>query len=199
MAASIGWSIVLIVVGVDAIAPSHAMHVRCQLASPTPRRSAVIAAKADFSGEWEMDLGASDALGPTLRTLGINRVLAALIARLSVKQSITQDDDALRIMVKTSISESEIALRFDGTTTRTPGIGGGMTATVSRWLDDEQLETRQALSEDDGPPDEATGDAFVTVRSLLEGGSMLQEDVTVVRQGRAVPGASAKRRLRRLG
>merc|ERR1711879_977370 len=159
------------------------------------RRTREVTAKVDFTGEWEMDLSASDPLGPTLRELGVNRVLAAVVARLSVSQSITQDDDSLCVTVKTRVSESEIKLRFDGSLTSTPGISGGMVDTVSRWLDEGRLETRQAL--DDAAPDDATGNAFVTVRSLVEGGTVLQEACSVVKEGKPIAGAFAKRLLRR--
>ena len=195
MACRVGLILGVMLAGATGFTLPHTTLAHCTLQrQQRPPGLATITAKADFSGEWEMDLSASEALGPTLRALGINRVLAAVIARLGVRQSITQDNESLSIVVKTTISESEIALLFGGTTTQTPGLSGGMTDTVSRWLDEQRLETRQALEEGSPPKD----DAFVTVRSLLEGGSVLQEDCVVLRQGMAVDGASVKRLLRRV-
>ena len=74
-----------------------------------------------------------------------------------------------------------------------PGITGGETAHVSKWLDDDRLETRQALD-----ADSSDADCFVTVRSLRDGGGTLVEAVSVVRGGQLVEGTSAERLLRRL-
>ena len=163
---------------------------------PPPHARAAIHASAstDFSGEWRMDLSASDALGPLLRELGLNRILAALITRLSVEQSITQTDHAVNIAVKTSLSTDTLELRLDGTPTLISGLTGGKTPAVSRWLDASRLETRQSLS--DAPPD-ATADCFITVRSLGDGGTLLYEDCAVERGGAAVEGCRTRRILRR--
>ena len=150
-------------------------------------------APTDFSGNWSMDLAASDALGPLLRDLGLNRILAALISRLSVEQSITQDDNAVTIAVKTSLSTDALELRFDGTPTLISSLSGGKTPAVSRWVD-QSLETRQSLT--DAPPGTAGGDCFVTVRSLADGGASLYEDCTLQRAGRVV-GGRTRRILRR--
>ena len=61
---------------------------------------------ADFSGEWEMDLDSSDSLGPLLRALGLNRLLAAVITRLAAKQSISQSSDMLTVEVTTRLSST---------------------------------------------------------------------------------------------
>ena len=130
-------------------------------------RAAVSASAADFAGSWQMDLGASDALGPVLREMQLNRVLAALVSRLSVSQTIRQDTDKVRVTVKTRLSTDEIELRLDGTLTKLPGLSGGLVDAASRWLDDARLETRQHLIADaSGRPDAPGADAFVTVRSL---------------------------------
>ena len=148
---------------------------------------------ADFSGEWEMDLDSSDSLGPLLRALGLNRLLAAVITRLAAKQSISQSSDMLTVEVTTRLSTSTLKMPFDGTPMLAPGITGGETATVSKWLDDDRLETRQALD-----ADSSDADCFVTVRSLRDGGGTLVEAVSVVRGGQLVEGTSAERLLRRL-
>ena len=188
------FAMIMVAAGGALTVPSRAL----RYSAPTLRVQSAVRCRANFGGEWEMDLDASDQLGPTLRALGVNRVLAAVITRLGVRQSISQTDEELRIQVKTRVSESEIQLRFDGATTRTPGISGGTTDTTSRWLDDERLETRQALDDPAtlAPADESAS-VFVTVRSLLEDGRVLQEACSVVRQGELVPGASAARLLRR--
>ena len=114
-----------------------------------------------------MDLGASDALGPVLREMELNRVLAALVSRLSVSQTIRQDADKVCVTVKTRLSTDEIELRLDGTLTKLPGLSGGLVDAASCWLDDARLETRQHLIADaSGRPDAPDADAFITVRSL---------------------------------
>lgn len=156
-------------------------------------------------GEWEMDLSSSDALGPMLRELGLNRVLAAVVARLAVKQSITMDAAALTVVVKTSVSEETLVLPFDGSSSTVPGITGGRAACVSRWLDDAQtqLETRQSLTvveSDSAAPAAAASlndEAFVTVRSLRDGGASLVESCSLVRGGVVLPQPRAERVLRR--
>ena len=156
-------------------------------------------------GEWEMDLPSSDALGPVLRELGLNRVLAAVVARLAVKQSITMDADALTVVVKTSLSEETLVLPFDGACVTVPGITGGRAACVSSWLDDAktQLETRQSLVivESDSAASAAAAsldeEAFVTVRSLRDGGDSLVEACSLVRGGVMLPQPRAERVLRR--
>ena len=146
-----------------------------------------------------MDLKASDPLGPVLRELGLNKVVAALIARVGVEQTISQDAQKLLVDVKTAISTSSLRLTFDGEVTMAPGITGGETACTSRWLDASRLETRQSLSASDSlPPSDPAADVFITVRSLGEGGAVLVEDVAVVRGGQPVVGATAKRILRRV-
>jgi len=163
-------------------------------ASKVFTRCSPACARADFSGQWQMDLAGSDAIGPVLRELGINRVLAALVGRLSVRQEISQDDTCVSVSVRTAVSESAIDLQFDGSLTQTPGLSGGMSATVSRWLDEERLETRQRLDDAMVQPDD---DCFLTVRSLRTD-NVLQEEVAVLRNGKPVPGASATRVLRRV-
>ena len=145
-----------------------------------------------------MDLAASDYLGPTLSAVGLNRVLAALVTRLSVHQSISQDDASVQIAVRTRLSDEVLALALDGAVTRVPGIAGGRTEAVTRWLDDARLETRQSLAEDASlRPDDASADVFVTVRSLQDGGASLHEECSVLRRGVPVAGAEARRILRR--
>ena len=147
-----------------------------------------------------MDLKASDHLGPLLRELGLNRVLAAVITRLSVQQTITQGADAVSIEVTTRVSNEAFQLKFDGTVTQIPGITGGRTAAVSRWRDDARLETRQLLDEKaGGRPDDPQADVFVTLRTLQDGGNTLVEECYVVRGGLPIPGTAAKRFLRRRG
>ena len=156
-------------------------------------------ARPDFSGQYSMDLKASDPLGPVLRELGLNKVVAALIARVGVEQTISQNAQKLLVEVKTAISTSSLRLTFDGEVTMAPGITGGETACTSRWLDASRLETRQSLSASDNlPPSDPAADVFITVRSLGEGGAVLVEDVAVVRGGQPVEGATAKRILRRV-
>ena len=94
-----------------------------------------------------MDLAASDALGPLLRDLGVNRILAALISRVSVEQTITQDETAVQIAVKTKLSTDALELRFDGTPTLLSALTGGKTPAVSRGSG-HSLETRQSLTVD---------------------------------------------------
>ena len=171
-----------------------ALLVGTRIMPSQPHVRAAIHASTDFSGEWRMDLSASDALGPLLRELGLNRILAALITRLSVEQSITQSEHAVNIAVKTSLSTDTLELRLDGTPTLISGLTGGKTPAVSRWLDASRLETRQSLS--DAPP-AATADCFITVRSLGDGGTLLYEDCAVERGGAAVEGCRTRRILRR--
>ena len=141
-----------------------------------------------------MDLGSSDSLGPVLRALGLNRVLAAVVARVGVSQSITQTADELMIVVTTKLSTSTLKLSTRGAESMIPGITGGETPSVSRWLDDSHFETRQSL--DASSP--SSGSAFVTVRSLRDGGSVLVEAVSVLDDfGQLVEGSSAERLLRR--
>jgi len=162
------------------------------------KRSRVVAQAADYSGSWEMDLAASDALGPVLREMSLNRVLAALVSRLAVRQTIAQDADKVSVTVKTALSTDEFELRWDGALTQLPGLTGGWTAAASRWLEDGRLETRQHLAaEASGRPDAPEADAFETVRSLHDGGQTLWEEVCVRRAGAPVPGVAARRVLRR--
>jgi hypothetical protein len=176
------------------LVPSIACHlIRAPLRAVRvvhPRATARAQARPDFSGQWEMDLSASDPLGPILRELGLNRVLAALVSRVGVRQSIEMSEDALTVEVTTAVSTSTLRLEYDGSPTLAPGITGGETLCISRWLNDTRLETRQSLDANNPP----NGDAFVTVRSLRE--DMLIEEVAVVRGG--VAGASAQRCLRRV-
>lgn len=140
-----------------------------------------------------MDLVKSEPLGPVLRSLGLNRVLAAVISRLSVSQSITQDDSFVRIAVSTAVSTSQLNLRLDGALSPLPGLAGEDCDAASSWsADGQKLETRQKLT----PTSAAnlSDEAFVTVRSLQPGGE-LWEEVTVVRGGSET--ASARRVLRR--
>ena len=163
------------------------------------RHCTCVMADTDFSGSWEMDLSASDKLSPVLREMKLNRVLAALVSRLAVRQTIRQDADAVLVTVQTALSTDELELRWDGQLTQLPGLTGGRTAAASRWLDDGRLETRQHLDTDaPGRPDAPEADAFETIRSLHDGGQTLWEEVCVRRGGAPVPGAAARRVLRRV-
>lgn len=175
-----------------------------------PRAVPTMGSLADFiAGEWEMDLSSSDGLGPLLRELGLNRILAAVVTRLQVKQSITMESDALTVVVKTSLSEETMRLPFDGRCSVVPGLTGGRSACITRWLDAEktQLETRQTLST--APSDAEAlslpaaktldAEAFVTVRSLRDDGKLLVESCTVVRDGVELSTLRADRILKRLG
>ena len=159
------------------------------------------ASSADFSGEWEMDLKSSDPLGPVLRELGLNRLLAAVVSRLGVRQSIVMGSDAgdagpdVVISVKTALGTDELDLRADGTATMLPGLTGSSCPAVSQWLDG-RLETRQSLG--DTAPVDPEADLFVTIRSLEDGGSSLCESVSIVRRGQPVAGVNARRILRRV-
>ena len=158
------------------------------------RAAAPPVATADFSGEWQMDLDKSEPLGPVLRSLGLNRVLAALVSRVSVSQSITQDNAFVRVAVSTKLSTSQLNLRLDGAMTPLPGLTGDDCDATSGWSDDGQkLETRQKLTPTSAA--DLSDEAFVTVRSLQSNGGELWEEVTVVRGGS--PTASARRVLRR--
>ena len=151
-------------------------------------------------GEWEMDLTTSEPLGPLLRELGLNRVLAAVVARVSVKQTISVSDKALNVVVKTALSEDTLMLPFDGSCVSVPGITGGQSAAVSRWLDEDrtQYETRQSLNADDDDAAKLETDAFVTVRSLREGGAVLVESCSLLRDGVELAQPRCERVLRRL-
>ena len=141
-----------------------------------------------------MDLDKSEPLGPVLRSLGLNRVLAALVSRVSVSQSITQDNAFVRVAVSTKLSTSQLNLRLDGAMTPLPGLTGEDCPAASSWSDDGQkLETRQKLTPTSAA--DLSDEAFVTVRSLQSNGGELWEEVTVVRGGS--PTASARRVLRR--
>ena len=153
--------------------------------------------RADFSGRWEMDLVASDKLGAILRELGLNPVLASVVTRLPVKETISQQGDAVVVRVTTRISESVLELR-PGELTYMPGIAGGTAAAISTWLDEARLKTVQALDGTCCQPDEPSADTFVTVRSLRDGRSSLVEECSVLRGGVLVPGCSARRILRRV-
>ena len=67
---------------------------------------------SDFSGEWRMDLEASDPLRPTLKAVGIPSLLARVVERLSVEQTVTQDDQAVRVTVKTPLATDQLELRL---------------------------------------------------------------------------------------
>lgn len=149
----------------------------------------------DFSGEWQMDLASSEKLGPVLRELGVPRVLAAVVTRLGVRQDIAQSDTAVTITCTTALSTDTLELQVDGSASTLPGIVGGATAAVTRWRDESRLETRQCLTADESAAALDT-DYFVTTRFLEDG--MLIEDCAIVRAGRAVQGATAQRRLRRV-
>jgi hypothetical protein len=151
---------------------------------------------ADFSGSWQMDLKASDRLGPLLKDLGVPGVLAAVISRLAVKQEIEQDQECVAVTVSTAVSTDLLPLRLDGSEVMLKGISGGSTLAVTRWLDtaETRLETRQCVRASDQPNDPGA-DVFVTVRSLQEGA--LVEESSVFRAGTAEPSATARRILRR--
>ncbi len=168
--------------------------------APRAYRSApVLAAMVDFSGEWRMDLKASDSLGPVLRELGVPRVLAAVVTRLAVTQNILQTESAVTIEVKTALSAETLELKLDGSEVLLPGVTGGRTRASSRWVDDERLETRQCVDERGRLDDPEGANLFVTTRSLFDGGASLLEDCAVVRSsGEGVPKATAKRILRRV-
>lgn len=161
-----------------------------------------------IAGEWEMDLAASDALGPLLREIGLNRVLSSLVARLGVKQTISASKDELVINVKTAVSEECLRLPFDGRLVSAPGITGGRSASSSCWLDAGQtrLETRQSIitaqTDDEaialGAGNSLNDEAFVTVRSLRDGSDVLVESCSIVRAGVTLPQPCADRILRRV-
>ena len=167
---------------------------------PSATQSTGVIMRVDFSGSWEMDLKASDKLGPVLRELGVPRVLAAVITRLPVQEEISQADDCVQIQISSSVTNTVLQLRFDGSIGLLPGVAGGSTAATTCWLDEDEslLETRQCLSPDaQRPPNDPLCDAFITTRSLLDDGALL-EDCLVIRDGRPVPGATARRILRRV-
>ena len=155
--------------------------------SPAPEPGA----PANFSGEWAMDLAASDSLAPLLKEMEMNFMLAAVIERLAVSQTITQDNAALNILVKTPLSSDEVCLPLDGSPSTITSLSGGKTRAVSRWTgaDKQQLETRQTL---------APGEEFVTVRSLQQQGMQLWEEVWIERDGVLVGGTKARRTLCRV-
>jgi len=155
----------------------------------------------DFSGQWSMDLKASDPLRPTLKALGVPSLLAAVIERLRVEQTVVQDDSMVRVTVKTPLATDVVELRPDSTPTKVRGVTGGEVDAVTRWLDGGRLETRQSLdAAADCSPDDPRASCFVTVRSLHgDGGDAreLWEEVEVVREGQPVPGTTARRILRK--
>ena len=141
---------------------------------------ASVTMRADFSGQWAMDLAASEPLGPVLRAIGLGRVAAALISRLGVRQVITQDSSECVITVQTALSSEDLQLRFDGSAVPLQGVKGGKTLTCSRWLDDERLETRQLLKRDSTlSPSDPDAETFITVRFLADGGQSLVESVSL--------------------
>ena len=157
----------------------------------------------EISGEWEMDLSASDNISPLLRELGLNAILSAVVARLSVRQSISVSTDAINIHVKTRVSKDTLVLPLDGTPVAVPGLSGGQAAAVSGWLDDEctQFCTRQSLCQvQDSNVAAAAADlakeAFVTLRFLR--GATLIESNTIVRGGVELAEPRAERVLRRV-
>ena len=143
-----------------------------------------------------MDLKASDTLAPVLRELGVPRLLAAVVTRLAVTQSIRHNDEQVEIIVRTPLSIDTMLLSLDGSAGLLPGITGGSTLGASTWLDNERLETRQCVDEG-ARLDDAHCKLFVTTRSLLDGGTCLLEYCSVVKDGVVVEGATARRILRR--
>ena len=105
-----------------AFEPSTAASVCAQR---TFRSTPVLASVADFSGEWCMDLKASDSLGPLLRELGMSRMLAAVVTRLAVTQRIVQTGSTVTIEVKTPLSTETLELNLDGSEALLPGVTGG--------------------------------------------------------------------------
>jgi hypothetical protein len=155
---------------------------------------------ADFSGEWRMDLEASDDLGAVLRELGVNALLAAVIKRLAVTQSIKQDDHEIAIQVKTMLGTDALQLQLDGSEGLLPGIKGGKTKAASAWVDEQQsrLETRQCVDPQAPGLDDPEATLFITTRSLLDDGASLMEHCAVVKSGVPVETAVARRILRRV-
>lgn len=191
-----------LLVAIATISSVHCFFVRhIPAASGLARYSVSLSSSAsrprthpDFSGEWEMDMKSSEPLGPVLRELGVPRLPAAVVARLAVRQSIHQNASHVSIHVNTVLSRSILNLLLDGSESLLPGLDGGPTAAVSRWLDDERLETRQLIG--DGNLLDPHSTTFVTTRSLPHrNGSTLLEACTVIRAG--VLRASAKRFLLR--
>ena len=164
------------------------------------RSTPVLASVADFSGEWCMDLKASDSLGPVLRELGTPRMLAAIVTRLAVTQRIVQTGSTVTIEVKTPLSAETLGLNLDGSEALLPGVTGGHTRASTRWLDQERLETRQCVDQS-GRLDDPDARLFVTTRSLFDAGAGLLEDCAVVARSSGEdmkPRATAKRILRRV-
>jgi hypothetical protein len=167
-----------------AFEPSTAASV---CAPRTFRSTPVLASVADFSGEWCMDLKASDSLGPLLRELGVSRMLAAVVTRLAVTQRIVQTGSTVTIEVKTPLSAETLELNLDGSEALLPGVTGGRTRASTRWLDRERLETRQCVDQS-GRLDDPDARLFVTTRSLFDAGAGLLEDCAELRRGHEAQG-----------
>jgi hypothetical protein len=125
-------------------------------------------------------------------------IVAAVIKRLGVRQSITQTEGEVAIKVSTMVGGNDLLLKLDGTEGLLPDLKGGKTLASSTWLDgDLRLETRQCV-DDKGRLDDPDAMFFVTTRSLFDGGSSLLEHCALVRSGVPVEKAMARRILRRV-
>lgn len=106
---------------------------------------------ADFSGNWVMDLSASDRLDDVLIPFGMPWLGCKLINNLGIKQHITHDTDRLRIAITTSVRSQVLTLQIQGAATHGAyGPLGVEVPTRTMWIPDGRLLTIQDCFDADG-------------------------------------------------
>ena len=116
----------------------------------------------DFSGQWQLDVKASDSMDPILEAVGLSFLERALFNNSVVTHIITQTAERFTIEVKTAFFSRTDNLPLNGEPTPTVDPAGRPVESTSVWSDDaRQLITRIRVT-----PDQQE---FTMTRSLDEG------------------------------
>lgn len=130
--------------------------------------TALGAVPADFSGTWQLDLAASQSVGPLLELVGAGSLERRLADSVSVTQVIEQSEAQVRVTTEAMGKRSESTWPLDGSQVRSETRKGQPQVTWLAW-DGSALEARSEVTLESG-----------VVRMVVR--RVLEEEGTVMRQ-----------------
>jgi hypothetical protein len=125
-----------------------------QVGSATPQ--------VDFSGQWQLNVEASDSLDEIMKAIGVSFIQRGLVNNTVITHTIQQTADELTIEVKTTFFSRTDRLPLHGEPAQTTDPSGRPVESTSAWSDDG----RQLITKIWVPRDQQR---FTMTRSLDEG------------------------------
>ena len=151
---------------------------------PTPQ--------VDFSGQWQLDLKASDSLDEILKAIGTSVVERMILDNAPITQVVTQTDSVITIDITSGPYHRTDVLWLDGRQTKSEDPSGRPVISVSTWNDEGTAVVTKVWQESqlDFPP-------WVMTRTLTDDG----RTTYVVNEYAPVDGAplASRRVYRRIG